>query len=305
MNARTQCRTRLPAFGLALALAAPAAFAGVTLEGEVTLDYYVAEVDEEGFELVDAEFYVERIANDGAAPSGPLSLAAWLTADADPDGIGDDVADSQVGSIPGSSSLLDYFDAVPADDAAPGEYFVHTLLQDDDFPGTYEDSRTLSPLMLWRGGLEAVGPLDAHVFGGGSWVSVSFAELRNNRIDARVTNDIVLTLYATHGFGPASSGHTLCSQRVPGLYAGDGRFQEGFDCPLDSLPDGEYTLHVEVAELGGRGGYSTLSGPDVQVSGGRSGGGDGYVYASGALNLHGLLALLLALPALLYRRSKP
>jgi len=302
MNTRMDRKPWLPAFGLVLALAAPTAAAGVTLEGEVTLDYYVAEVDEEGFELVDAEFYAERITNDGAAPSGPLSLAEWLTDDADPDGVGTDVADAEVGSIPGASSLLDFFDAVPADDAAPGEYYVHALLQDDDFPGTYEDYRTLSPRMLWRGGLEAVGPLDVHVFGGGSRVSANFAELRNNRIDARVTNDIVLTLYATHGFGPASSGHTLCSQRVPGLYAGDGRFQEGFECSLDSLPDGEYTLHLEVAEAGGRGGYSTLTGPDVRVSGGRM--GDGYVYVSGALDFRTLLALLLALPVVLSRRNQ-
>lgn len=305
MNTRTHCRTWLTALGVALALAAPAASADVTLEGGVTLDYYVADVDDEGFELVDAEFYAERIANSGAAPSGPLSLAAWLTTDADPDGVGDDVAASEVGHIPGSSTLLDYYDVVPADDVAPGEYYVHALLQDDDFPGTYEDSRTLSPGMLWRGGLEAAGPLDVHFFDGSSWASVSFAELRNNRADARVTNDIVLTLYATHGFGPASSGHTLCSQRVPGLYAGDGRFQESFDCPLADIPDGEYTLHLDVAEAGGRGGYSTLTGPDVQVDGGHMGGGHGYVYVSGALDPRSLLALLLALPGLLSRRSKP
>lgn len=305
MDKHTRCTHWLPTLGLAFALSAPAAFADVTLEGEVALDYYVAEVDDQGFELVDTAFYAERIQNSDASPSGPLSLWAWLTTDADPAGEGTDVADSPVGSLPGSSSLLDFEDVVPADDAAPGEYFVHTLLQDDDFPGTYDDYRTLSPRMLWRGGLEAVGPLQVYTYDGGAWASVDFAELRNNRVDARFTNDIVLTLYATQTLGPAADGYTLCAQRVGGLYAGDSRFGEGFDCALAGIPDGEYTVHLEVAEAGGRGGYSTITGPDVRVTGGRIDDGYGVVYyASGALDIRSLLVLLLALPALIVRRSK-
>jgi hypothetical protein len=292
----------LPGVALALALAVPAAAAEVTLEGEVTLDYYVADVDSEGFEYVDAEFYAERIANGGSSASGPLSLWAWLTDGANPDGEGTDVADASVGSVPGSSSLLDFSAVVPADDAAPGEYYAHVLLQDDAFPGTFEDARTLAPKMLWRGGLEAVGPLDVYTYSGGTRASVDFAELRNNRSDNRVTNDIVLTLYATHGYGPASSGYTLCSRRIAGLYAGDYLSQPGFDCALSGIPDGQYTLHLDVAEVAGRGGYSTLSGPDATFSSGHAD-GDGYVYAAGALDLRGLLVLLLALPVLSWRRS--
>jgi hypothetical protein len=291
----------LPGLALSLALGSPAASAGVTLEGEVALDYYVAEVDPEGFEFVDARFDVERIANDGASARGPLSVWAWLTDDANPDGEGTDVADAAVGSVPGSSSLLDFSEVVYADDAAPGEYYAHVLLQDDAAPGTYEDARTLSPRMLWRGGLEAVGPLDVYTYNGGRRASVDFTELRNNRIDNGVTHDIVLTLYATHGYGPASSGYTLCSTRIAGLYAGDYLSQPGFDCALSDVPDGEYTLHLDVAELGGRGGYSTLSGPDVSFSGGHVD-GDGYAYVSGALDGRTLLVLLLALPVLPRRR---
>ena len=301
MNTNLRLKSWFPAAGVALALLAGDAHAQVTLEGDVALDYYVADVDDEGFEFVDAEFYAERIANDGATAAGPLSLAAWLTEDADPAGTGIDVAEAAVGTVPGSSSLLDFSDVVWADDAAPGEYYVHTLLQDDDFPGTYEDARTLSPRMLWRGGLEAIGPLYVDLYGGGTWASVNFAELRNSRIDASVTNDIVLTLFATHGFGPASSGYTLCSRRVSGLYSGTSRFQEGFDCEIADLPEGEYTLHLEVAEAGGRGGYSTLTGDDIVVSAGHDD-GDGYVYVSGAFGFEGLLALLLALPAAMIRR---
>ena len=292
----------LPGLALALALAAPAASAAVTMEGEVALDYYVAEVDPEGFEFVDATFEVERIANDGAAARGPLSVWAWLTDDANPDGAGIDVADAAVGTVPGSSSLLDFSATAYADDAPPGEYYAHVLLQDDAAPGSYEDARTMSPKMLWRGGLEAVGPLDVYTYNGGTWASVDFAELRNNRIDASVTNDIVLTLYATLGYGPASSGYTLCSTRIAGLYAGDYLSQPGFDCVLSDVPDGEYTLHLDVAEAGGRGGYSTLSGPDASFSGGHVG-GDGYIYASGALDPRTVLALLLALPVLARRRA--
>ena len=292
----------LPGAALALVLASPAASADVTLEGEVALDYYVAEVDTQGFEYVDAGFYVERIANDGTAARGPLSVWAWLTDGANPDGEGTDVADAAVGSVPGSSSLLDFSEVVYADDAAPGEYYAHVLLQDDAAPGTYEDARTLSPRMLWRGGLEAVGPLDVYTYNGGTWASVAFTELRNNRIDSSVTNDIVLTLYATHGYGPASDGYTLCSKRIAGLYAGDYLSQPGFECALAEVPDGEYTLHLDVAEAGGRGGYSTLSGPDVSFGGGHVG-GDGYVYASGAIDSRTVLVLLLALPILARRRA--
>jgi hypothetical protein len=313
MDTTARCRTPLdlalglpaallPGLALALVLASPVARADVSLEGEVALDYYVADVDAQGFEYVDAAFYVERIANSGATARGPLSVWAWLTDDANPDGEGTDVADAAVGSVPGSSSLLDFSDVVYADDAAPGEYYAHVLLQDDAAPGTYEDARTLSPKMLWRGGLEAVGPLEVYTYDGGTRASVDFTELRNNRIDGAVTNDIVLTLYATQGYGPASSGYTLCSTRFAGLYAGDYLSQPGFDCVLSDVPDGEYTLHLDVAEAGGRGGYSTLSGPDASFGGGHVG-GDGYVYASGAIDSRTVLVLLLALPVMARRRA--
>jgi hypothetical protein len=288
-----------------LVLAAPMAPAAVSLEGEVALDYYVADVDDQGYEFVDAEFYVERIANDAPAASAPLSLAAWMTAEPTPAGEGTVAAEVPVGVIPGSSSLLDFNAVVEADDLAPGEYYAHTLLQDDAFPGTYEDFRTLSPLLLWRGGLEAVGPLNVSSYGGGLAVAVDFPQLRNNRIDEVFTNDIALTLYATNGFGPASSGYTLCTVLVDGLYAGTSRSQPGFDCNMAAIPNGEYTLHLDVAEVGGRGGYSTLSGPDVRITSGRLGNGyaDGYLYVSGAFGAQSLLVLFLALAGLLFRRS--
>lgn len=305
MNKQGGFQRWVPGLAWVALLAAPAVPAAVSLEGEVTLDYYVADVDPEGFEFVDAEFYVERIANGDSTASGPLSLGAWLTAQPSPTGEGTAVAEAPTGMIPGSSSLLDFSDVAPADDAAPGEYFAHVLLQDDDFPGTYEDARTMSPRMLWRGGLEALGSLEVWPYYGGTYATVDFAQLRNNRIDGAVTNDIELTLYATHGFGPASSGYTLCSVTVAGLYAGDGRYQPGFDCPLAGIPDGDYTLHLEVAEIGGRAGYSTLSGPDMRVSNGRldDGSGDGYPYVTGALDAWSLTPLLaLALTGLMIRR---
>ncbi|MGQ0587300.1 MAG: hypothetical protein ACT4PK_08875 [Gammaproteobacteria bacterium] len=295
-----------PALGWLMALVAPVAPAEVSLQGEVTLDYYVADVDAEGFEFVDAGFYAERVQNTAATPSGPLSMAAWLTDDPSPAGAGTDVAEAAIGAIPGSSSLLDFHDVVEADDAAPGEYYVHALLQDDDFPGTFDDARTLSPRMLWRGGLEAIGPLDIHPYNGGTRVSVDFAELRNNRVDSRFTNAIELTLYATNGFGPASSGYNLCRVTVTGLYAGDYRSRPGFDCTVASVPSGEYTLHLDVAEVGGRGGYSTLSGPDLRFTGGYiDDGSDGYVYVSGALAPWGLLPLVVLGFTRFIRRSKP
>lgn len=302
MNTIRGPRRWVPALGWMLLLTAPTVPAAVTLEGEVTLDYYVADVDTEGYEFVDAGFYAERIANDSPAASAPLSLAAWMTGDPGPAGEGALAAEVPVGVIPGSSSLLNFNEVVEADDLAPGEYYAHALLQDDTVPGTYEDFRTLSPRLLWRGGLEAVGPLDVAAYSGGYSVAVDFAQLRNNRIDEVFTNDVRLTLYATQGFGPASSGYTLCAVTVDGLYAGDARSQPGFDCSIADIPNGEYTLHLEVAEIGGRGGYSTLSGPDVRFTSGRI--GDGHVYVSGAFGATTLLPLLLlALPGVLFRRS--
>lgn len=293
--------------GVAL-LAAGGASADVRMDGTVALDYYVAEVDAEGFEYADADLYVERIVNDGFEGRGALSLSGWFTADPSPAGAGTEIGYLPVPMIPGNSSYGPVAGVAPAEDAIPGEYYAHVLLQDDAFAGSFEDARSLVPRVLWRGGLEAVGPLDVIPYPGGAEVTVDFAELRNNRLDSRITHDIILTLYATYGFGPASDGYTLCSVRVPGLYAGDRRYAPGFDCRLNAVPDGEYTLHLDVAEVGGRGGYSTLSGPDVRFRGGRVDDGSGYVdgvvYVSGAFGWTAwpLLLALLARRAGQFRR---
>ena len=259
---------RLPALGFLLL--APAALAAVTMEGEVSLDYYVADVDEDGFESTAADFVVEEIANDSATRSGPLAIGGWATTTSSATGAGDEIGYVPVGTVAANSSLLDVLGSSTADDLAPGEYYTHVLLQDERYPGSFDDARTLSPRLLWRGGLEAVGPLSLRADAFGDFVTVDFAELRNNRLDSRFTNAIELTLYATHGFGPASSGHVLCSVTVAGLYAGDWRYDPGFGCGIAAIPDGEYTVHLEVSEVGGRGGSSTLSGPDVYFR-------DGYV----------------------------
>lgn len=295
----TNLRQVLPA--LALACLMPPAQAAVTMNGEVTLDYYVDQTDSEGFETTASDFFVEQIDNSGPA-TGPLSLAGWATHDSNPAGSGDEIGYSPIGPAPADSVLDNYSDTAAAQDVAPGEYYAHVLLQDDSAPGTFEDSRTMSPRMLWRGGLQAVGPLRLYPYDGGRRVSVDFDELRNNRIDSSFTNDILLTLYATYGFGPASQGYVLCSVRVTGLYAGDNRFDPGFDCPINDLPNGGYTAHLEVAEVGGRGGYSTLSGPDVNFRNGRFDDGNVTVYASA---LSPWLLLPLASLAVWRRRQHP
>lgn len=300
MNKYSAIRMWGPALAGGLFLASGAAPASVTMEGEVTLDYYVAEVDEDGYELPEMEFYVEQVFNDSASRSGPLSLGGWLTRDPSAGGAGTEAAYLPIGSLPGYSGL-EVWDTADADDVAPGEYHVHTLLQDDRFPGSFEDSRALSPRLLWRGGLEAQGPLRIYRYDGYG-LSIDFDELRSNRLDARYSNDIVLTLYATYGFGPASDGFELCETVVPGLYAGDRRYAAGFDCEPAEVPDGEYTLHLMVAEAGGRGGSSTLTGPDAYFRAGYLDhvvgdesccvGGADYIYYSGSLGL-GLLPMLM------------
>ena len=310
MNRTARDRRWAPVIAGSMLLLASNVPAAVSLDGEVTLDYYVAEVDADGFEYADAEIYVESVVNDGFNGSGPLSLSGWFTSDTPPAGAGTEIGYLPIGSIPGNSSLGPVWDTVPADDAVPGEYYAHVLLQDDDFPGSFEDARSLSPRVLWRGGLEAAGPLDVIPYPGGVEVTVDFAELRNNRLDSRFTNEIDLTLYATYGFGPAADGHVLCARRVPGLYAGDWRNMPDFDCGIAAIPDGEYTLHLEVSEVGGRGGYSTLSGPDLRFRNGRVDDGyccDGSIYVSGALGPSAwplLLALLGQLSLLQVRRRR-
>lgn len=294
MDKTTRGRWWLPALAGSLALLAGSATAAVRMDGAVTLDYYVADVDDEGFEYTDAEIYVERVVNDGFSAQDALSLSGWFTADAGPAGDGTEIGYLPVGFVPGNSSLGPVWDTVPADDAAPAEYSAHVLLQDDDFPGSFEDARSLTPRVLWRGGLEAVGPLAIVPYPGGTEVTVDFDQLRNNRLDSRTTHDILLTLYATYGYGPASDGHTLCTRRVAGLYAGDWRNAPDFDCVIAAIPDGAYSLHLDVAEDGGRGGYSTLSGPDVRFRGGRI--DDGHydsVYVTGGFGGSGVLSLAL------------
>lgn len=287
MKTTTRGTRWAPAIAGGMLLLAGGAPAAVWMDGEVALDYYVADVDDEGFEYADAALYVESVVNDGAGASGPLSLSGWLTQAPSPAGPGSEAGYLPIGSIPGHSSLGPVEETVAAEDAPPGEYYPHVLLQDDRYPGTFDDVASLAPRLLWRGGLEAVGPLEILPYPGGDRVTVDFAELRNNRLDSRYTEDIVLTLYATYGYGPASDGHTLCRVSVAGLYAGDWRYAPGFDCDVAAIPDGVYTLHLDVAEDGGRGGYSTLSGPDVDFRGGYM--DDGYCCSSGAVYVSGAL----------------
>lgn len=289
-----------PALAGVLALAAGTATAAVYMDGEVTLDYYIADVDADGYERPEAEFYVERVVNDSLSSSGPLSLSGWLTRDPAAGGAGTEAGYLPLPPLPGSSAR-EVWDWADAEDAVPGEYYVHALLQDDRYPNTFEDSRSLPPRLLWRGGLEAAGPLQLSVYG--DRLGVDFNQLRNNRLDSVYTGDITLTLYATYGFGPASDGHVLCERIVPGLYAGDVRYNAGFDCWPNAIPDGEYSLHLMVAENGGRGGSSTLSGPDAYFHGGRIEriyGSDnccvydqGPVYYAGAMGLWGWPVILL------------
>ena len=301
MNTPLRRSTWLPALAFAaLAAGAAPASAETVMNGAVTLDYYVGDVDSEGFESTSSDFYVQQIDNTGGA-TGPLSLSGWATKGSSPAGAGDEIGYAPIGPAPANSTLDNVSVTAAANDLPPGEYYSHVLLQDDSLPGTYDDARTLSPRMLWRGGLEAVGPLHLYPYNFGRSVEVDFDALRNNRLDSRYTNDIVLTLYATFGFGPASDGYTLCSVRVSGLYAGDSRQDPGFSCPISALPDGDYTVHLEVAEAGGRGGSSTLGGPDQYFSGGRIQDGNVAVYASA---LSPWLLLPLGLLGLLRLRSQ-
>jgi hypothetical protein len=293
MNPYPRRSTWLPALAFAF-LAAPA-FGETVMNGEVTLDYYVGDTDTEGYEYASSDFYVRQIDNTGGQ-TGPLSLSGWATTGANPAGPGDEIGHAPIGPAPANSTLDDFSATADAQDLPPGEYYAHVLLQDDSIPGSYEDSRTMTPRLLWRGGLEAAGPLRLYPYNDGRSVEVDFDALRNNRIDSRYTGDIVLTLYATYGFGPASDGYTLCSVRVSGLYAGDSRSDPGFTCAINDVPDGDYTVHLEVAEAGGRGGSSTLSGPDETFRGGSFDQGRVTVYASA---LSPWLLLALGLPGLL------
>lgn len=261
MKTQSKCVTRFLALLMSIYTLPGIAQATPYLDGTVAYDYYVAGVDDDGFEWVDAGMYAQSVVNDSGSWSGPLSMAGWLTPTRSPTGSGVEAGYLPIGSL-APNSQAEINDTVAADDVRPGEYFVNMLLQDDRYPGTWEDSRELPPTLLWRGGLEAIGPLRIYQYNSGR-VDVDFDRLENRRLDGRYSNSLVLRLLATYGFGPASDGLVLCEKVVSGMYSGDSRLSAGFSCYPDVSINGEFTLHLEVAESGGRGGYSTLTGPDA------------------------------------------
>lgn len=261
MNIKTKCPNWIPALLVSLGMLPGAVQASPYLDGVVAYDYYVSGVDAEGYEWVDADLYAQRVVNDAGTTSGPLSLSGWLTRSPGANGAGIEAGYLPIGKLAGYAQR-EVDDSVPADDVRPGEYYVNMLLQDERYPGSYDDSRGLPPTLLWRGGLEAIGPVSLYQNSSG-WLDVDFKRVDNRRLDGKYTKPITLRLFATYGFGPASDGVILCEKQVAGMYAGDSRYSPGFRCYPDAIPDGEYTLHLEVAEVGGRGGYSTLTGPDA------------------------------------------
>src|ERR1700741_492660 len=98
-------RPLVPIAGALFGLVGAPAQASVSMQGAVSLDYYVANVDNEGSEHAQSQIQVDSIVNPDASASGPLSLSGWLTPDASPAGPGTEAGNASIGVLSANSSL--------------------------------------------------------------------------------------------------------------------------------------------------------------------------------------------------------
>ncbi len=273
------------------------ATANAFFAGDVSADYEVAYVSADGYEEVSTWVAVDGIRSEYEGPMSPppLAIVVRLSASADPRDPGYDVAWWPQGVMPYGAQRRNLVSELAADDIPAGEYWVHTLLIEDDRWQTVVDARTAIRPQLWRGGIDVDGTLYVDRSDPYS-LYLEIPEILNNRLqdDSR---SLDLRFYTTFEPGPAADSVSMCSFSLQGLWVGEYYSNVGFRCDLSAPLYDDERVHVEVRERGAPQG-DVISEPARHYYG-----PDSYVYA-GSLPWSGVLLLsLFGLTRRVRRRS--
>lgn len=283
--------TAAAVLSVASALLFPAiASANAFFEGDVSADYDIAYVSSDGYEEASTWISVDGVRSEYAGPmrSPPLAIVVRLSTSDDPRDAGYDVASWQLGSMSYGEERRDLTTEIYSEDIPAGEYWIHTLLVEDDRWQTVVDARTAPRPRLWHGGIDVSGTL---------YVDRSYPyelyfevpEILNNRLQDD-SSTLEVRFYSTFDPGPAADSVTICAFTLDGLWVGDYYSNVSFRCDLSAPLYDDERVHVEIRERGAPEG-DVISEPVRHYTD-----SDVYVYA-GSLSWTGLLLLgLLALP---------
>ncbi len=232
------------------ALLPTTAAANAFFQGDVSADYEIAYVSADGYEEASTWVAVDGIRSEYAGPMAPppLAIVVRLSASFDPRDPGHDVAWWPLGSMPYGAQRHDLIAELAADDIPAGEYWVHTLLVEDDRWQTVVDARTASRPQLWRGGIDVAGNLYVDHSDPYS-LYMEIPEILNNRLqdDSRT---LEVRFYTTFEPGPAADGTSMCAFSLQGLWVGESYRDVGFRCDLNAPLYDDERVHVEVRERG-------------------------------------------------------
>lgn len=232
----------------ALGLAATTVQAGFA--GDVSASYDVARVDRDGFEYSSTWVSIDHIENDYPGPldSPPLAVLVMASASSDPRDAGTELGWWPLGRMAPGQVWDDLHTELDSPDLRAGEYWVHTLLVEDRAGEPIVDSRTNAWSQIWRGGIEAVGPLYVDRYD--PWSPYFDLPDIVNRQFGGYSGPLELRFYRTLEEGPAGDAITLCRFEISGLYADEHYGRSSYSCDLETpLPDHE-RVHVEVRAIG-------------------------------------------------------
>lgn len=224
--------------------------AGAGFLGDLSVDYDVARVDDNGYEYSSTWLSVDHVENDFPGPmdSPPLAILVIASDSADPSVIGTELGWWPLGPMHPGEVRSDLHTEFDSPELRAGEYWIHTLLVEDRSGEPIVDSRTDAWSLIWQGGIEAVGPL--FVDRQDRWRPYfELADITNRQFGG-FSGPLELRFYRTLEDGPAGDAITLCRFELAGLYAGEHYGRSSYSCELESpLPDIE-RVHVEVRASG-------------------------------------------------------
>ncbi len=221
--------------------------------GDVSADYDIAYISADGYEEASTWISVDGVRSEYEGPMAPppLAIVVRLSQSADPRDAGYDVASWPLGRMYYGEQRTDLTTEIYSDDIPAGEYWVHTLLLEDDRLGTVVDARTAPRPQLWRGGIDASGPL---------YVDRSYAyelyieipEIYNNRLRDD-SGTLEVRFYSTFAPGPAADDVTICAFTLDGLWVGNYYSNTSFRCDLSAPLYDDERVHAEIRERGAPG----------------------------------------------------